>query len=198
MCNNKTAVTWAKKCRKECQYYFEANQTKIGGAGKIVEIDESFFSNRKYNRGRYHANGQWVFGGIERGTNRCFAMTIGDKTRATLEHAIIDNISPGTHIMTDGLASYNGIANIPGFNYTHYVVIHKTNFVDPNNNEIHTQNIEYMWSHMKQKKKQENIWHRRSKFAISYIQILLEEKYEKSAQENLFSKFIITLKKKYM
>jgi len=39
---------------------------KLGGPGKIVEIDESKFGRRKYHRG-HHVDGQWVFGGIERG-----------------------------------------------------------------------------------------------------------------------------------
>ncbi len=41
---------------------------QIGGVGKVVEIDESKFGRRKYNRGRYR-DGHWVFGGVKRGTN---------------------------------------------------------------------------------------------------------------------------------
>jgi len=37
---------------------------KIGGEGKVVQIDESLFGKRKYHRG-HHVEGQWVFGGIE-------------------------------------------------------------------------------------------------------------------------------------
>ncbi|KAG8227915.1 hypothetical protein J437_LFUL011843 [Ladona fulva] len=39
----------------------------LGGEGKVVEIDESKFGKRKFNRGRL-VEGKWVFGGIERGT----------------------------------------------------------------------------------------------------------------------------------
>ena len=44
---------------------------KLGGEGRIVEIDESKFGQRKYQRG-CAVNGQWVFGGIERDSKRCF------------------------------------------------------------------------------------------------------------------------------
>ena len=39
-------------------------EAKLGGGGKIVEIDESKIGKRKYHRGHVVA-GQWVFGGIE-------------------------------------------------------------------------------------------------------------------------------------
>ena len=44
---------------------------QFGGEGKIVEIDESKFGKRKYNRGK-RAKGHWAFGGIERGSGNFF------------------------------------------------------------------------------------------------------------------------------
>ena len=38
---------------------------QLGGEGEVVEIDESKFGKRKYNKGK-RAKGQWVFGGIQR------------------------------------------------------------------------------------------------------------------------------------
>ena len=35
----------------------------LGGKGKEVEVDESLFNKRKYNKGKYKANGVWVLGG---------------------------------------------------------------------------------------------------------------------------------------
>ena len=37
---------------------------KIGGSGKLVQIDENKIGKRKYHRGHV-VEGQWVFGGIE-------------------------------------------------------------------------------------------------------------------------------------
>ncbi|GFY23045.1 integrase catalytic domain-containing protein [Trichonephila clavipes] len=50
--------------------HVETTSEKMGGEGKVVEIDESKFGKRKYNRG--HAvkrKKRWVFGGIERGSD---------------------------------------------------------------------------------------------------------------------------------
>ena len=49
---------------------FSADE-KLGGEGRVVEIDESKFGRQKYHRGR-RVDGQWVFGGVERESKRCF------------------------------------------------------------------------------------------------------------------------------
>ena len=60
-----TVVDWYNFHRDVCTQYFVDHPSKVGGPGKVVEIDESKFGKRKYNRGRY-VEGHWVFGGIER------------------------------------------------------------------------------------------------------------------------------------
>ena len=47
-----------------CEIALFENSAKIGGEGKVGQIDESKFSKRKYHRG-HRVEGQWVFGGIE-------------------------------------------------------------------------------------------------------------------------------------
>ncbi|KAI6650806.1 hypothetical protein LOD99_7857 [Oopsacas minuta] len=59
------------------------NPQPIGGSGKIVEIDESKFGKRKYNRGRL-LTGQWVFGMVERDTDDIIMVTVPDRSTATL------------------------------------------------------------------------------------------------------------------
>ena len=49
----------------------------LGGPGQIVEVDEAKFGKRKFNRGQI-VDGSWVYGGIERGTNRCFLAVCPD------------------------------------------------------------------------------------------------------------------------
>ena len=51
--------------------------------------------------------------------------------------------------MSDGWAAYNHIDQIGGGIYTHEVVIHENNFVDANDANIHTQNVESMWNRAK-------------------------------------------------
>eukprot|EP00095_Tigriopus_kingsejongensis_P005276 snap_masked-scaffold464_size163657-processed-gene-0.13 protein:Tk05276 transcript:snap_masked-scaffold464_size163657-processed-gene-0.13-mRNA-1 annotation:"PREDICTED: uncharacterized protein LOC103309975" len=104
----------------------------------IVEIDEKFFFHRKYHRGRY-SPGQWVFGGVERKKNgRCFLVPVADRLRDTLEPLIRQFIWPGSHIISDGWASYAHLALIDGGSYTHEVVIHEEACVDPDDPSVHT------------------------------------------------------------
>ena len=65
----------------------EMSAIKIGGAGKVVEIDETVVARRKYNVGRKIAE-QWLFGGIVGGTLggkvECFVELVNDRKAATL------------------------------------------------------------------------------------------------------------------
>lgn len=57
-------------------------KAKIGGPGKTVEMDESKFGKRKYNRG-HRVEGLWVFGGIERETGQCFMVPVEQRNQDT-------------------------------------------------------------------------------------------------------------------
>ena len=72
----RTIVDWSSFCREICINWRLQNSKKIGGVGKIVELDEAKFSKRKYNRGRV-IEGKWVFGGFERETKNIFFDTSG-------------------------------------------------------------------------------------------------------------------------
>eukprot|EP00731_Ephydatia_muelleri_P013452 Em0007g762a len=89
--------------KRVCAVYMDQIETeKIGGVGKVVEIDESKFGKRKYNRGR-RREGQWVLGGVERGSDEMFMQIVPS---ATLLPVIIANVKPGTEIHTDEWRSY--------------------------------------------------------------------------------------------
>ncbi|CAG8708509.1 11650_t:CDS:2, partial [Ambispora leptoticha] len=77
----------------------QETQDKIRGPGIIVEIDESKFGKRKYNRG-YHVEGVWIFGGVERTPERkMFAMAVDDRSAETLLFLIEENINPGLNFV---------------------------------------------------------------------------------------------------
>jgi hypothetical protein len=59
-----TLVDWYNFAREVCTEIIQRNSEIFGGPGITVEIDESKFGKRKYNRGR-RVDGAWVFGGIE-------------------------------------------------------------------------------------------------------------------------------------
>ena len=98
--STKPAVDWCHFCREVClEYLARQNTSLIGGPGTIVEIDESKFGKRKYNRGRLR-DGKWVLGGIERGTD-IFLEIVARRDTNTLLSVIQRNVLPGTDIYTD-------------------------------------------------------------------------------------------------
>lgn len=125
---NKTVSDWFNFCRDVCREILNQKSEMIGGYGNIVEIDESAFGKRKHNRGR-HRKTQWVFGGIERGSNNMFSVTVKRRNRRTLWPIIFKYVRPGTVILTDGWRSYIGLE---GRNdYHHFSVNHTETFKDP-------------------------------------------------------------------
>ena len=126
----------------------------LGGEGCVVEIDESLFARRKYNRGR-HVVPQWVFGGYCRRSGLGFLIPVPDRQADTLLPIVADFIAPGTIIYSDCWPAYNRIPAIPERNYGHMVVNHSQHFVDPETG-VHTNGVEGMWSRAKSKVKAMN------------------------------------------
>lgn len=125
-----------------------SDQSKIGGQGEFVEIDESMLYRRKYNVGRILGSG-WLFGGIQRSDkSKVFLAMVPDRTAETLLDVIQQRILPGTTIVSDCWRSY---FHIGSFGYTHLTVNHSVNFVDPLVPEAHTQNIECTWRWVKKR-----------------------------------------------
>ncbi|CAG9857125.1 unnamed protein product [Phyllotreta striolata] len=154
-----TVVDWSNFCRDVCRHHFDLHENLIGGfnddgTSKIVEIDESYFFKRKYNRGAVRP-GLWVFGEIERGSKRCFLVEVPDRTQETLSALIVQKILPGNTIISDGWQAYNNIGRLGNGVYDHRVIIHEDNFVDPNDPDVHTQNIENTWMRAKRKLKRQ-------------------------------------------
>ena len=120
--------------------------TMIGGPGEIVEIDDSKFGKRKYNRGR-RVMGKWVLGGIQRGSGNCFLVECSDNRRDhnTLTSLIKQHVRRGTTIITD---KWKGYVHLDRHGYNHFDVNHSRNFVDPVTG-AHTNMVEGMWFHTK-------------------------------------------------
>ena len=76
---------------------------------------------------------------------------VPSRDQATLTPIIQEWILPGSRIVSDGWAAYRGIDQIQGGVYEHDVVVHQRNFVDPDDPDIHIQNIENTWMRAKKK-----------------------------------------------
>ena len=144
-----TSVDWRSFC-SEVTLDWLRNQDPVGGDGVVVEIDETFFVKRKYDRGR-PLSSVWLFGGVERLTKKKFIVPLiddhQDRSAQTLIPLIKKYILPGTIIVSDGWKAYSSLRNE---GYTHWVVNHSEQFVDPENPDIHTQNIERLWRDIKE------------------------------------------------
>ena len=139
-----TVVDWKNFCREVCTIIIESESEQIGGEGKTVEIDESKFGKRKFHRGR-RVDGIWVFGGIERETNRVFMQTVENRSADTLVPIIVKYVAKNTTIMSDCWRAYSQLGNM---GYQHMTVNHSKEFVDSETGAC-TNKIESTWRAVK-------------------------------------------------
>ena len=160
--NNTSVCKWYKFCRELCtEWFFDAKNTpKLGGFGRIVEMDESYFPGKpKYNRGRrlgesesttWGPDDKWVFGLTERGTLDAIAVQVPpNRTRAMLLPIINRHCNEGTIFCSDGWKAYHKLADhLDLEDVLHYSVNHSKNYVDQETG-AHTQTIEGFWRYAK-------------------------------------------------
>jgi len=123
--------------------YFVENPIRLGGPGKICQIDESLFVHKtKYNRGRWPIEQVWVFGIVDTSISptRFSLKIVPNRTRNTLYPIITDVCMPGTTIYSDSWAAYFEIQNVLGLH--HEMVNHKLYFVQPETG-VNTQTVKH-------------------------------------------------------
>ncbi|KAK3911890.1 Wilms tumor protein 1-interacting protein-like protein [Frankliniella fusca] len=80
--SKKTVVDWFSFCREVCvKIVIKQHEAQ---PEKTVEIDESLFNKRKYNKGKKKVCQQWVFSGAEQGSNKCFLANVDKRDARTL------------------------------------------------------------------------------------------------------------------
>ncbi|KCZ78310.1 hypothetical protein H311_00660, partial [Anncaliia algerae PRA109] len=140
-----TIVKINRKIKERIAHSIKPESLRIGGPGIFVELDESKFGKRKYNRG-HRVEGAWVFAGVEKTEERkCFAFVVEKRDMVTLTRMIETYVMPGSIIITDGWKGYNLIKNHP--NFTHHWVNHSISF--RNNEGYNTNTIEGTFNGMK-------------------------------------------------
>ena len=110
-----------------------------------VEIDKSILQT-KINRGRI-GDPMWVFWYHRKKSTQMFLVPVINRTRETLMEVIIWRIRPGPRIFSNKWNAYRVLyySSI----YVHAEVNNWLSFVNLNENDIHTQNVECMRNHAK-------------------------------------------------
>lgn len=110
-----------------------------------VQIDESLFSRRKYERGRIKPQ-RWVFGACDNNRGgRVYMMTVEKRDQDNLLPIIQSWCPGGCIINSDCWPAYRNLEN---YGFPHCAVNHSENFVNPITLE-HTQRIEALWHQCK-------------------------------------------------
>jgi len=126
--STETIADWLSYCREVCLETIARETPKlIGGTGLTVEIDESKFGKRKYNKGRL-VEGQWVVGGICRETGDVFLAVCPNNKRdaETLLDIIERHVDKQSTVITDCWRAYN---ELDREGWQHLTVNHEYNFV---------------------------------------------------------------------
>lgn len=133
-------------CRTITLEWAKKNSTdKLGGPGKIVEIDLAKFQKRK--RHIEDASPEhWVFGGVQRDNKKkVFFVSLQNIDDETLVKIVKDNIVPGSTIISDDSLKFRCLEK------EKFVHIKVKGFVDPTNKDAHCQNITRIWREVRTK-----------------------------------------------
>ena len=143
--NRKSIWKLMRKVSKRLAETYYQTCPKIGGNGKIAEIDKSKFGKIKYNKG-HSVEGVWIFGMVERSRERkIHLMPIEDRKAETLSICLNSNVNSDSVIFSD---CWRGYKHILDDFIGHFKVNHSQNFKDPITG-THTNTIEGNWAGIK-------------------------------------------------
>ena len=85
-----TVADWGMFCRETMLVFLEGCSVKLDGPNTTVEIDESNFGRPKYHGG-HPVKGQWVFGGVQRGSGKTFLVPVPDRIQIRSNTSVMNN-----------------------------------------------------------------------------------------------------------
>lgn len=128
-----------------CPEFTAKGGSRIGGPGRVVQIDEAQIGRRKYHVGRVHDH-LWVIGMVDdQGETRMVVCPENRRDLRTIHEIIGQFVEKDSTIVTDGWAAYRGIEKC-GY-ADHLIVNHTERFVDPLGH--HTQRAESRWRELR-------------------------------------------------
>lgn len=183
---SRTSVDWRSFCSEVVLKWFE-EQPQIGGEGVIVEIDETHFAKRKYERGKV-LDSICIFGGIERESKKIFLVPIveegQDRSEETLLPLIKKFIHPGSIIYSDKWKSYMTLPD-EGFRMSS---VEWPVSEDPT---INTQTVKRLWRDLKE-------WEKKPGMETQFFkQYLAHYIFCRNSKKNAFHDFFVAAGKLY-
>lgn len=117
----------------------------LGGAGEVVEIDETLIGGSVTGKGSgYKGNKSVVVGMMERG-GEVVTKVVTSRHREPMERLVLDNVHPGATVATDEFGSYRRLDTL-GFD--HVTVQHKKGqYTTDNGGGVNS--IEGFWAQLK-------------------------------------------------
>lgn len=122
-----TLTVWGSFCKEVVFDILMKDNCKIGGKGKVVEINVSKFE--KYNCSKTKLQGTWVFSGIEKETDKCFFKLVDKRSKEVLLKILEEHVLPGTRVFSDCWEGYGGVQDRC---FQHFMSKHKVIFKDLN------------------------------------------------------------------
>jgi transposase-like protein len=117
----------------------------IGGEGKGVEVDETYYGGKSKNGAGRPMRGDKVktpvLGMVER-SGKVVALAVPDTTAKTLCGSVREFVLPATTVFTDEYPAYNTVSE--GRRYTHHRIKHSEKVYVVGN--VHTNTVEGFWS----------------------------------------------------
>lgn len=175
--SRKTLIEWYNFAREVCVKIIQRESEIIGGNGVVVEIDETIFRHKKYNKNKKREDDYWVFGGIERQGKKCFLEVVEDRSASTLVAIIKKYIEPGSIIHSDCSKAY---ASLEEKGYTHLA------FSD-SESRTSKQTIESTWLALKRSLPKQEF------YESYFVEYIFRKKYLKSESDK-FQTFLEKLK----
>ena len=186
-----TSVEWYNFNRLMCMVRMLSDDVceKLGGYDKIVEIDELKLGKMKNGREK-SADGKWVFGGIERGSRKCFFREVDDRKKETLFFVVKDWVFPGTIIISDCWAAYKCFEDK---RFQSLATTRSLHFVDPATG-THTNSIEGTWPAIKRGMPRK---HEKNHFGSYLAEYMWRRTHDHLQTDEAFKKYIKDLVKVY-
>jgi transposase-like protein len=192
-----TGVTYKTAWRmfKQIRSMLDEGHDPLGGKGKGVEIDETYYGGRrKRGTGRPMRGDKTkmpVIGIVER-KGKVKALAIPDVSGATMLPLVRQYVLPETIVYTDELRSYHGISHMTA-GYHHRRIHHSSNVYVVG--DIHTNTVEGLWSLIK--RGIGGVYH---SISHKYLQTYLNEytfRYNRRFDEQpMFTSFLSQIEKK--